>query len=130
MKTRWAALVATAVANIAIIATVTPIWGVVVCGNVMLSLILFKAGLFVCLYGWRSNWRSTTAGQAVMALIGCIFAVSAVAVLGVWLGPHYPGRTVVRLGTFLAVGLVLMNMLVTLIDAQNGHGGPPDRSDE
>jgi hypothetical protein len=130
MKTRWAALVATAVANAAIIAIITPIWGVKACGDVMLGLILFKAGLFVALYGWRSNWRATAAGQAVMALIGCIFAVAGVAALGAWLGPTYPGRTFVRLSTFVAVGLVLMNMLVTLISAQNGHSDPRDRRDE
>lgn len=117
-------LVATAVLNAVIALTATPLLGVRFAANIFLALLTVKAVVFVVLYAARSNWRATAAGRAVMALIACLGTICAIGVVSAFLG-DYPGRAYVRLSAFIAIGLVLMNLLLTLVEAQRA---PVDRS--
>lgn len=111
------ALTAVAVLNAVIVATATPLFGAAATADIFLVLLMVKAGVFVGFYALRSNWRSTAAGRAVMGLIACIATICGIGTLNLALG-DYPGRPYVRLIAFVAVGLTLMNLLLTLVDLQ------------
>lgn len=122
---RGAALCTTAGLDAVIALTVTPAYGTVATANVFLVILMIEAVAFVWLYSTRSNWRVTAAGRAVMALIGCVGIICGVGVINAF-ATNYPGRAFVRLGAFIAVGLVLMNLLLTLLDAQRTASIPSD----
>lgn len=115
---RHAILAAVGTVNLGVVAVVTPLYGAAVTADVFLVLLMIKAVVFVALYARpHSNWRKTAAGRAVMGLIACIATICAIGVLTLVLG-DYPGRPIVRIGAFWAVGLTLMNMVLSLIDSQ------------
>lgn len=117
IRKRHLVMAATAAFDVAVLAVVTPIYGVVETANVFTAILTVKAGVFVWLYGTRSNWRATSGGRAVMALVACIATICGIGTLGAYFG-NYPGRTFVRLTAFVAIGLTLMNLLLTLVEAQ------------
>ncbi|WP_067891170.1 putative phage holin [Nocardia vaccinii] len=115
---RHAILAAVAVANLGVVAVVTPLYGAVMTADVFLVLLMIKAVIFVALYARPgSNWRQTAPGRAIMGLIACIATILGIGVVNLALG-DYPGRPFVRLAAFAAVGLTLMNMVLSLIDSQ------------
>ncbi len=127
IKGRHLAMIAIALFDIALVAVVTPLFGVRETANVFTAVLAGKAGLFVWLYGTRSNWRATTGGRAVMGLIACIATICLVGTLGAYFG-DYPGRTIVRLTAFIAIGLTIANLLLTLVE--NQRKSPIDERNE
>lgn len=119
---RHAILAGVAALNVVIAAVMTPLFGAAAAADTFLVLLMIKAGVFVGLYATRSNWRQTSAGRAVMGLIACLATICAIGTLTFIFG-DYPGRGFVRLFAFIAVGLTLMNLLLTLVDAQRNGGG-------
>lgn len=117
MRTRWVALAATAVLDAAVVATVVPVFGAMAAANAFMAVLGVTAGVFVGLYGWRSNWRQTSGGRAVMALMACIATICLIGTAGAYFG-DYSGRPIVRLVAFVAVQVTMMNLLLTLIAAQ------------
>ncbi len=116
---RFIALTATGVLDAVIVVSTAPNY--MLGANVLLVLLMVKAAIFVSLYALRSNWRQTAAGRAVMGLIACIAAICGIGTLNLFLG-NYAGRSFVRLACFIAVGFMLMNLLLTLIDVQRNGG--------
>lgn len=119
---RRVAMVVTAAVDGAVVALAAPDYALA--GNIFLILLMIKSAVFVALYWFRSNWRATTAGQAVMALVACIATICAIGIVNLYFG-SYPGRPFVRLFAFAAVGLTLMNLLLALIEAQRNGGENP-----
>lgn len=115
---RRVGLAVIAAVNIVLIAILAPDWALA--ANAFLVLLTIKGAAFVGLYSVRSNWRATSAGRAVMALVACITTICAIGTAG-WIVGNYPGRVFVRLGAFVAIGLVLMNLLLALIQVQNSE---------
>lgn len=120
---RFSVLSAVAVLNIAVVPATAPNY--TLGANIILVLLMVKASLFVGLYAFRSNWRATAAGRAIMGLIGCVATICGVGTLNLFLG-DYSLKPFVRLICFIAVGLMLMNLLLTLVDAQRDKS---DRED-
>ena len=115
---RHAILAAVAIANLGVAAVVTPLYGATATADVFLVLLMVKAIVFVALYARpRSNWRRTAAGRAVMGLIACIATILAIGIVNLALGA-YTWRPFVRIGAFAAVGLTMMNMVLSLIESQ------------
>jgi predicted permease len=124
---RHAILAVVAVFNVAIAAVITPLFSAAAAANALLILLLIKAIVFVALYASRYNWRQTASGRAVMGLIACIATICGIGAVAVFLG-NYPVRGFVRIGAFIAVGITLMNMLLTLVDTQR-NSNHDDRND-
>lgn len=127
MTTRWAALAVTIILDLIVVAAVVPLFGVMAAANVFIAILMLKGAVFVALYGLRSNWRQTAGGRAVMALMACITVICMIGTAGAYFG-DYPGRAYVRLVAFIAIGTTLMNLLLTLIEAQ--RGGQDDQEDD
>jgi hypothetical protein len=125
MIRRWLILAGTALLDVAIVGVVVSLGGPTAAANVFVTVLMVKAVAFVALYGWRSNWSQTSGGRAVMVLMSCIALITLIGTMGAFLG-NYPAKPYVRLGAFIAVGVTLVNLLITLIDAQRG---PTDRRD-
>ena len=112
---RFAALAATAVADVAVVLATAPNY--TLSANLLLALLMVKAAIFVGLYAVRSNWRATAAGRAVMSLIACIAAICGIGTVNAFLN-DYGAKPFIRLACFIAVGLTLMNLLLTLVALQ------------
>lgn len=117
---RHIALAATAALDLGIVAWAAPDY--VLAGNLFFVLLMVKAWVFVGLYGFRSNWRATAAGRAVMGLVACIALICTQAVVTITLGSDFSGRSAMRLILLGSVGLTMMNLLLTLIAAQRSGG--------
>jgi hypothetical protein len=117
---RWGkrsiALAATIILDVAVVGFTAPDWALA--ANIFLVLLTGESALFVGLYGARSNWRATTAGRAVMALVACIATICAVGTVG-WVAGAYAGKAFVRVGAFIAIELTLTNLLLALVQVQN-----------
>ena len=116
---RHLALLVTAVVDVAVVVAAAPNY--LLAGDVFFFLLGAKAWIFVALYGFRSNWRATAAGRAVMGLVACIALICTQATLTIVFG-EFPGRPAVRLILIGSVGITLMNLLLTLVAAQRNGG--------
>ncbi|MGW0052031.1 putative phage holin [Nocardia nova] len=85
--------------------------------NVFWILLTVKAWIFVLLYGFRSRWWITRGGRGIMRLVSCIAAIGTLSTFTIFLG-DYPGRPFVRLGLIALVALAMMDLLLTLVAAQ------------
>ncbi|MGW5519290.1 putative phage holin [Nocardia africana] len=117
---RHLALLITALIDIAVVVAAAPDY--ILAGDVFFFLLAVKAWIFVGLYGFRSNWRATAAGRAVMGLVACIALICTQATLTIIFGLGFPGRAAVRLILIGSVGITLMNLLLTLVAAQRRGG--------
>jgi hypothetical protein len=108
-------LAATAAFDAAIVAWMAP--GYNDAANAIWILLTIESWVFVGLYGLRSRWRVTAGGRGIMRLVGCIAVIGALSTCTILLG-DYPGRQFVRLALIAAVGVAVMDLLLTLIAAQ------------
>jgi hypothetical protein len=113
-KRHWI-LLATVVPDAVVVTAAAPNYELA--ANILLALLMIKASIFVGLYGFRSNWRATAAGRAVMGLVACISVICMLGTVNLLMG-GYPGRPVVRLVAFVAIGIMLMNLVLALVAAQ------------
>lgn len=86
--------------------------------RILLTTMTVLAWLFVGLYGWRSQWRSTEAGKTLM------FTAAALGLIGLqlisvwWLG-DYAWRNEVRAVTMITLVLSLLHRLAVLWEFQH-----------
>lgn len=119
IRTRCAILIGALGIDAAVIGVLAPDYAEV--GNIFWMLLTLKAWIFVGLYWFRSDWRATAGGRAIMRLIGCIAVIGVLSTGTIVLG-DYPGRAFVRLGLLAAVALAMLDLLLTLVAAQNLEG--------
>ncbi|MBF6515509.1 hypothetical protein IU421_14645 [Nocardia cyriacigeorgica] len=90
-------------------------------GVVILAAIGIESAAFVVLYGWRSNWRSTSAGRIIMRLMLCLAAIGAHGTVNAITDAGYPGRDYIRPLLLLGVALAVLHLLLRLSWAQRDH---------
>lgn len=116
MRSNHVVLGLATVVNLAILATVRDYDAT---ANIFLALLAVKCWVFVLLYGFRSDWRATAPGRAIMRLIVCIGLICTQGAVTVVTHATYPGRPMIRLVLLAGVALAVLDLLVTLIGSQN-----------
>ncbi|OXR46686.1 hypothetical protein B7C42_01661 [Nocardia cerradoensis] len=112
---RGAAMAVTVAIDATIIAVMAPDYNGA--ANVFWMLLTVKAWVFVLLYGFRSHWWITRGGRGIMRLVSCIALIGTLSTGTILLG-DYPGRPFVRLALIAFVALAMMDLLLTLVAAQ------------
>lgn len=74
--------------------------------------------LFTAFYFFRSNWRATGSGRALMWLTGSMTVVLVLTAVTRFLGPNWPGREWVRLAAYFFVSLAVWRLFFLLIKTQ------------
>lgn len=86
--------------------------------NVLVVTIAVKSTALTALYGFRSPWRSTMAGRAVMLLVSSLALITAQGTLTILTGADYPYRDHVRDVLFVYVAISLLWLLLTVFRLQ------------
>ncbi|MCF8784094.1 putative phage holin [Rhodococcus ruber] len=81
--------------------------------RILLTAMTVTAWSFALLYGIRSPWRATQAGQSVMATTVSL-ALIGTQLMTVWWFGDYPGRNEVRAVVVLALVLTLLHRTLVL----------------
>lgn len=98
-----------------------------IAGTVLSSAIALSALAFSALYAWRSLWKSTPAGRALMYTMLSLFLFTAQVSAGAWttLILHYeqgyPWRLEVRVFIYAAMTITVWRMIVNLVRIQSGR---------
>lgn len=83
-------------------------------GDVLLLTSVPALVLFVCMYFFRSRWRTLHVGRSLMYFALSLLLLVVVVSLGLWLGPNYPGREYIRLGAYGVVSITTWRLYFTL----------------
>lgn len=73
-------------------------------------------------YGFRSRWRSSAVGRALMLLLGSICAVLVLALAGRLVGPDQPVVTVLRIATLAVVQVAGWQLYRQIVRYQRRRG--------
>lgn len=92
--------------------------GLRVAAMLLLPFLMLVVGLFAGLYFFRSNWRATLAGRALLYSKLSLLAICAYGSAALTLD-DFPVRDWVRLTVYLVVALTQLNLLLTLLRFQS-----------
>ncbi|WP_157095466.1 putative phage holin [Hoyosella altamirensis] len=92
--------------------------GVRAAATLLVPFLVLVVGLFAALYFFRSNWRATLAGRALLYSKLSLLVLSSYGAT-VLILDEFPARDWVRLTVYLVVALTQLNLLLTFIRVQN-----------
>lgn len=97
-------------------------------GNLFFLASMLASGVFMFLYGFRSNWRATEAGRVIMwfmATVSVILFMSVFFALG-WPNSEHPVRVVFRLLAFGFLFVAILRLILSLLKEQSKQGVDSD----
>ena len=122
---RWWGLAALAV--VLVFVTSVSQRTLLITGTVLGSIVAFGAFTFAGIYAWRSLWKSTPAGRALMYTMICLGLFATQVSSGAWTTlifeyeQGYPWRLEIRVAIYAAMVVTVIRLIQNLIRIQAGR---------
>lgn len=80
---------------------------------------LIPLTIFICLYGFRSAWRSTPVGKIIMGLALSVFAILAIGATAFLFDPQF--LNIIRVVVYSLMNVGLIHLVWVLVKVQRGE---------